>query len=320
MKQWRGLKMLGGIVTLCAALLGTGLGSTVEVAHAETWDPNAIYRITNVNSGYVPDVYHENTGNGENIYQHKYVGKTCEQWRIQPTGDGYYKLVNVNSNKVADVAESATWNGGNIHQWEYVGGENQKWSLELSGQGGYKIVNKHSGKVMDVEHNSMHEANIHQWDYLGLSSQHWYIEKINSPISEIDPTRYYKLTDTATGKVMDISGRSKSAGALALTYYWNGGDNQRFRIVPWGPEGTYAIIAKHSRFEIGAPEMLGGQATVRQYDPANGGYQWNIDRVGTGTYKLRLPYTNAHMYASGDHLFVNTSWPGYTTWSFEIVE
>jgi hypothetical protein len=66
------------------------------------------------------------------VYQWAYVGGTNQQWRIEPTSDGFHKITARHSGKALDVngGASATADGANVHQWTYGGGTNQQWRLE----------------------------------------------------------------------------------------------------------------------------------------------------------------------------------------------
>ncbi|MCX7572373.1 RICIN domain-containing protein [Tumebacillus sp. DT12] len=293
---WKGLT---AFLFFCLTVL-FGLGT----AHAETWDPNSSYRFINVNSGKAMDVSFESNAQGENIHQWSYYGLLSQQWKIQPTGDGYYKIVNAKSGKVADVEGPSRNDGANIHQWDYVGGDNQKWSIVDYG-GVYKIVNKYSGKVIDVARNSTgNDANIHQWTSLaGINSQLWKIEQIpNSSGILIDPTRYYKIKSKVNPtKVWDVYASSKDIMKIQMSDDRNG-YNQMWQIVPFGPEGTFTIRARHSGKMAGA--LLQTNSTtylMQQYDP-NGGWdqQWTIIMVSPGYYWFKNKSTNGYVQGFGD--------------------
>lgn len=269
----RGLKVFGAFVALCfTVVLGTGLAASP--AKADTFDPNATYTFANANYGQIFDVEFESTSNGANIHTSSYYGRWSQQWRIQPTGDGYYKIVNANSGKVVDVYGPSMSNGANIHQWDYQGADDQKWSIDLVGSS-YKIVNKYSGKVLDVaQHNLSDEfAKVHQWDYIpGTTSQLWKIKKINAPLPGVDPSKYYKIRLGTSNKAMDVALSSKSVMKIQ-TYNDNNGDNQKWKIVPFG-DNKFTIMNKNSQMNMGYGKACGGtECVVQQYDIKDG---WNL--------------------------------------------
>lgn len=318
MEKSKWFKSLGAFLLVCfAVLFGTLFGA--ESASANTFDPNGVYKITNANSGKVLDVQYESLSNGGNIYQHTFVGKANQVWRIQPTGDGYFTITNWNSGKVAEVAGASLSNGGNIQQWDYVGGENQKWSFQPSGSG-YKIVNKYSGKVMDVQNNSTADyANVHQWDNTVVNSQIWSIEQLENPLG-VDPRRWYRIKEAYQGKMIDIKGNSLDNLTPAILYNYTGADNQKFRLVPSG-NGAYAITAKHSNLLLTSYyNSVGGKTQVVQKNANTNltAQQWSFHLNG-GVYKMVNASTGHSVTTyTNEYLYMDPAW--YVSWLIELAE
>ncbi len=60
------------------------------------------------------------------------TGGTNQQWKIEPTADGYYKLTARHSGKCLDVESGSTAAGARIHQWDcYSGLTSQQWKIEF---------------------------------------------------------------------------------------------------------------------------------------------------------------------------------------------
>lgn len=323
LKLQRSWKTVGTAATLCVAVLaGTGLNAAP--AKAVTIDPTKLYRIYNVNSGKTIDVENESTANGANIHQWQRVSTGNQNWRIQPTGDGYYKLVNANSGKVADVEGPTTANGANVHQWDYLGTDNQKWSIQDTGSG-LRFFSKYSGKVMDSSATNDGAA-VYQWDYLGTTSQLWRIEQVNDPLPGIDPMKYYKIK--VGNQVMDVWNNSTFDGGQVGLYTDYNQDNQKWQIVPVGTSGNpvFALRNKNSGKNVSVPLL--GSGTLKRLEQrspdVSSSQWWNIEQLNTpGPYKIKQWGTSNYIFSYNVSELVVDSSMGpnvYNNWTFELTQ
>ncbi|AGC45326.1 hypothetical protein MYSTI_04025 [Myxococcus stipitatus DSM 14675] len=166
------------LVAVCSAVLVCAVLGVASEARADlTSDPNAIYKIVNVNSGKVLDVVRNSTQATYRIHQWEYLGLASQHWRISPSGF----ITNVNSSLALEPA--ARNNGAKIWQMYYTGNIQQQWFVVYANNYGppYLIRNALTTKVIDVEHNGMGNGDlVHQWDIVqGVQSQLWNIVRVN---------------------------------------------------------------------------------------------------------------------------------------------
>ncbi|WP_306215690.1 RICIN domain-containing protein [Actinoplanes sp. RD1] len=98
-----------------------------------------------------------------------------------------------------------------------------------------------------------------------------------------NPATYYRVTNRAGGKVLDVVSASMADNAEVKQYAWNGGANQRFEFRDAGG-GYFQIVAQHSGkcLDVAAGSTADG-ANVIQFacgTGANQQWQW----VATGSY------------------------------------
>ncbi|PPK92500.1 ricin-type beta-trefoil lectin protein [Kineococcus xinjiangensis] len=106
----------------------------------------------------------------------------------------------------------------------------------------------------------------------------------DSPVCYRGPSEsvYYKLTNVATGKVLDVKSKSTAAGARLVQYSYNGGTNQQWRFVCVNG-GAYKIVARHSGQVIDVPNATTAEGAFLQQWPANGStaQAWYVGRVSS---------------------------------------
>jgi hypothetical protein len=140
------------------------------------------------------------------------------------------KIINVGSGKVLDVPGSSPNAGVQIQQFHDNNGANQHWGLLPDPSGAYKIFSvAHSNLYLEVrgastanhavvQQNTNVQANNQLWSFFftGLGS---------NGVFTISPV------NTASNKVMDVTGGSKSDNALIQLFDPNGGTNQMWQLV-----------------------------------------------------------------------------------------
>lgn len=146
---------------------------------ADYYDPNAYYKIINLNSNKALDVAGGSYSAGASVIQWPYTGSDNQQWKIENVGSGQYKIISKRSNLALDVNGAATTSGASMIQWGYSGSSNQKWTLEFISKGAHKLTNVNSGKSLDVSGSSLLEAaSIVQETFAGDLDQQWAIVKV----------------------------------------------------------------------------------------------------------------------------------------------
>ena len=150
---------------------------TVTAGAGNRFDPNRLYRLTNVNSGKALDDYDHGTVDGSSVDQYTF-GETDghQRWYLVNEGAGYYKVVNGFSGKTLDVSNASTADLAPVVQWTWTYGDNQLWRITDTGNGRYSLINKRSGKALDVLNASKADlAPVGQYAYSGGTNQLWTI-------------------------------------------------------------------------------------------------------------------------------------------------
>lgn len=167
----------GGQITVTVPNMAAASAYQINVTAGagSAFDPNHLYKISNLNSGKALEDYDHGTIDGAPVDQWTYSGSdTHMQWYVVPEGGGYYKVVNAYSGKPLDDYNNDTANGSSVVQWSWSGGDNQLWRVTDAGGGHYEFLNKVSGKALEVNNNSTADGGtVDQWSYTGGGNQLW---------------------------------------------------------------------------------------------------------------------------------------------------
>jgi hypothetical protein len=145
----------------------------------------------------------------------------------------------------------------------------------------------------------------------------------------IDPNVYYKITNAVTGKALDVSRKSTTAGAPVIGYAYNGGTNQQWRVICSTTGTTFRVIAKHSGQVlevVGASTAEGAKTEQYPYSSATH-QQWTFSdpsNSGTGFLNYQLVNLNSGkaLDMAADNVTVLQSTPSGSVrqqWTFEKV-
>ncbi|WP_075736615.1 RICIN domain-containing protein [Streptomyces acidiscabies] len=135
--------------------------------------------------------------------------------------NAYYRLASVSSGKVLDVNGFSTADGTRIQQWTDQNTANQQWKLKPVGDGYYELVNRNSGKVLGIASRS---AAAEQQTDSSSAAQEW-------KIKEVGGSGAVTFVSRANGKVLDVTGSSKTDGAAVIQYADRGSANQQWKLV-----------------------------------------------------------------------------------------
>ena len=97
----------------------------------------------------------------------------------------------------------------------------------------------------------------------------------------------YKITARHSGKVLDVARGAKNAGANVQQWSYNGGNNQKWKVVDTG-DGYYKLVSVNSGkvLDVSSAATYDG-ANIQQWDDTNGTCQrWQIVGNGDGSYRL----------------------------------
>ncbi|MFG2041078.1 ThuA domain-containing protein [Dactylosporangium sp. NPDC048998] len=113
--------------------------------------PSAWYSVVNKNSAKCVDARAAGTANGTAIQQYTCNSTNAQQYRFQPTSNGYVRIDNRgNPAQSLDVTNKSTSDNAPIQLWAYGGGTNQQWQPVSEGNGYYHFVSLASGKCLDT--------------------------------------------------------------------------------------------------------------------------------------------------------------------------
>jgi hypothetical protein len=149
---------------------------TVTAGPGNTFDPNRLYELGNLNSGKALEDNNYGTQDNSVVDQWTYSGDSHMQWYLVNEGSGYYKVVNGYSGKPLDDYNNSTANGAAVDQWSWHAGNNQLWQITNVGSGHYELLNQVSGKALDVVgYSTANGGAVDQYTYSGGTNQLWTI-------------------------------------------------------------------------------------------------------------------------------------------------
>jgi len=135
----------------------------------------------------------------------------------------------------------------------------------------------------------------------------------------------YKITNKASGKVVDVSGVSTSNGARIHQWDWANGNNQKWVVESVG-SGLYKLTAVHSGKVLDVVDASNANGKeIQQWDYfGNANQQWQIQDAGSGYFKIIASHSNKVLEvpgsstSNGTKLVQSNSGSGdHQLWSFE---
>ena len=144
------------------------------------------YRVRNVGSGLLLEVYEGRTANGVQVRQGAQgaaEGSPGQLWRITPVyeGSALHHVVSVASGKRLDVTGASVEPGARVQQWRANNFGAQEWLLEehVAKPGTYSLVSYVSGLLLEVADASREEgATIQQGEDIDSPCQWWTLEPV----------------------------------------------------------------------------------------------------------------------------------------------
>ncbi|NLD99258.1 MAG: hypothetical protein GX640_05240, partial [Fibrobacter sp.] len=179
-------------------------GGNIAVSNTHTYDSQVGYAVTVKGSTATTYLY------------------TGDRWCVNNYGMSRIVLLPI---EVAGTKLKVNWND----QWN-INVSTGEWAPGAKSfiDGVYTITAKHSGMVFGTS-----GASVQQQTYTGAETQLWRIQNIGAS--------HFKISSVASGRVMDISGGSREAGAKLLQYDWNDGYNQKWQIIDCG-NGYHRLV------------------------------------------------------------------------------
>lgn len=156
---------------------------------------------------------------------------------------------------VSGTKLSMAWND----QWN-IDTQTGSWAVGAQNfvNGVYKITAKHSGKVLGTNGSA-----VQQQTYTGATSQHWRIQNLGAS--------FFRITNVESGKVFDVSGASRTAGAKVLQYAWSDAYNQKWQIHDDG-KGYHRLVSVNT---LGKALQVMGKSTANGTDAELGDFNYS---------------------------------------------
>lgn len=97
----------------------------------------------------------------------------------------------------------------------------------------------------------------------------------------------FKLVNRGSGKVLDVSGGSTDDGAAVIQWPWNGGTNQRWKLLP-DTDGSYRLSNAKSGKVLDSPGGSAQGARLDQWTDTGSDNQWwkLVPSTTSGHYRL----------------------------------
>jgi GH43 family beta-xylosidase len=164
---------------------------------------------------------------------------------LSPIVNGHtYTIKAKNSGKVCGVTGSGINNTDKVVQQTYADNASQKWVAFDLGAGNWKFINVKSVKSLEIELSSLADGGAaEQYTFSNTSWQSWKIEPASAG--------YFKITNSGSGKVLDVSGGPSAIqdGIKIQQWTWLSADNQQWsfnEVLPVTEGKNYVITARHS--------------------------------------------------------------------------
>jgi hypothetical protein len=188
-------------------------------------------------------------------------GSKFQQWVLAPLpapDTGFYRISSLGvPGMVFDVKGASKAANAIVQPDQWKGQSSQKWRLVNAPLGAFKIENQNSGMLLTVSNLSKKGSALVQQPQTGSPAQNWFLTPVEPVV----------FTSTAAALVLDVPGKSNSAGKALQMYTSTGGRNQQWQLVPMlQPEGgtddlVYAILSLQSGLALAAAGMTVVQTT-----------------------------------------------------------
>jgi hypothetical protein len=166
-------------VAAVLALTGTAAVLPLTSASAAHVQPGVYYQLVSVHSGKAIDIDGASTSAGAMAVQWAPHSGQNQQFRFEPSGDGYFRIIARHSGMALDVYEWNADNGAEIRQWTDLNGTNQQWTVVDRGGNNVSFINRFSGKALDVwEFATADGSRISQYDSTGSANQQWQLVQV----------------------------------------------------------------------------------------------------------------------------------------------
>lgn len=155
----------------------TAGGSEVVSNTIPNFDPTRYYKIKNIRSGMVLDVYGARTDAGAPLAQWNDTGATNQQFQFVRTSGNLFQIIARNSGLSLNVSGASGRTGASVIQYPFSNKSHELWYFQAGPNGSWYIRSFRSDQVLEVSGGSTTAgASIDQWTNNGGDNQQWVIE------------------------------------------------------------------------------------------------------------------------------------------------
>ena len=190
--------------------------------------------------------------------------------------DGSYEILPlIDVTMAVDVQGNSVANSATVFLWSRNGGNAQKWSLENEGSY-YTIKDAETGKSLDVQGSARRNgARCIMYTYSNAENQRWTITEVGT--QAVNGTAYPVVTIGAfagSAYVLDVQGSSNKLRTYIEIWTANGGNNQKFVLIPTEWEATSSAKTLPTKpnteryFALPTPTLGTGGPAMRDAQPS----------------------------------------------------
>lgn len=246
----------------------------MSVPSYDAWNikyEGGFYTITQLGTNKALDVYGASAASDTNVQVHQSHGGDNQKWAISTNGKNGYRIQSKCSGYSLDIANGTIADGTNVRQHEGNDSNAQSWVFipfnpsQPIPNGRYILTSAMASNIeLDVSGDTANipsNTNVQIWNDSCLSRFNSFdVEKLNNG--------YYKLTNAASGKALDLYGGSTTYQSNVCVHDANGSIAQQWAIIRSG--NGYAIIPRCSGFCLDVQGSGTANGTNVQQWPYNG--------------------------------------------------
>lgn len=269
--------------------------------------PHINYALTVRNSGLVIAATGGQGSVGANtiVTQETANPSNAFAWQFIPDygNPGFYNIINYANGLYLDVQNGLKVQGANLVQNPPNNNSSQLFSIDSNGigKGYWRIMNKNSGLYVTIADTSTAAGAIAILaTYTGGTKQNFLLEAIP-----------YDRAPLATDELVFMCSASQKIMQNTLTGAFltgsTGTNLQRFGVFPIAPGsdtvGITAVNDGPNALTTNGQTTAGSPVIMQDYNSFTASYQWKIEAVGNGMYRIKSMQSN---------LYVTESTNGYT--------
>ncbi|MBO5460310.1 MAG: RICIN domain-containing protein [Ruminococcus sp.] len=201
--------------------------------------PGRVYYIREKYSGNYLSVKNGASANGTAVQLDAFTGSASQKWMVTDCLNGYVQLEPQHASGIClDMKDASIADGTAIQVYELNGTDAQRWKLHPKQDGSYQISNKGTSDKKGLSNYARNTASGQAVLNYTLADenvyQDWYFEPADEGkiSAEPAPGKIVSIRVRNSGQYVDVADMLTSVGSRAMQFYYNGGKNQQFRLLP----------------------------------------------------------------------------------------